>query len=79
MCAIGRGLMAAPKLLLLDEPSLGLAPVTVKLIFENLRAINARGTTVLLASHDASLQQHLEARVMTLEHGKVLGSHGANR
>jgi len=43
MCAIGRGLMAKPRLLMLDEPSLGLAPVMVKLIFEDLERINAKG------------------------------------
>ena len=46
MCAIGRGLMARPRLLLLDEPSLGLAPVMVRLIFETLKAINETGTTI---------------------------------
>jgi branched-chain amino acid transport system ATP-binding protein len=50
MLAIGRALMAEPTVLLLDEPSLGLAPLLVKQIFEIIRAINAQGTTVVLVS-----------------------------
>src|SRR3990167_2404894 len=71
MCAIGRGLMAAPKLLLLDEPSLGLAPVTVKLIFENLRAINARGTTVLLVEQNVARALELSHRGYVIENGRI--------
>ena len=52
MCAIGRGLMARPRLLMLDEPSLGLAPVMVKAIFEDLARINARGLTILLVEQN---------------------------
>ena len=72
MCAIGRGLMAAPKLLLLDEPSLGLAPVTVKLIFENLRAINARGTTVLLVEENVARALELSHRGYVIENGRIV-------
>ena len=72
MCAIGRGLMAAPKLLLLDEPSLGLAPVTVKLIFENLRAINARGTTVLLVEQNVARALELSHRGYVIENGRIV-------
>jgi branched-chain amino acid transport system ATP-binding protein len=52
MLAIGRGLMALPKLLMLDEPSLGLAPILVKLIFEAVAKINQAGTTILLVEQD---------------------------
>ena len=53
MCAIGRALMARPKLLLLDEPSMGLAPIFVEKIFEIVREINAQGTPVLLVEQNA--------------------------
>src|SRR6266849_9499566 len=56
MCAIGRGLMARPRLLLLDEPSLGLAPVTVKLIFDTLRRVNGDGMTIVLEGTRESLR-----------------------
>ena len=72
MCAIGRGLMARPRLLLLDEPSLGLAPVMVRLIFETLRAINARGTTVLVATHDRELIRRVGRRTLTLDRGSIV-------
>ena len=72
MCAIGRGLMAAPKLLLLDEPSLGLAPVTVKLIFENLKVINARGTTVLLVEQNVARALELSHRGYVIENGRIV-------
>jgi branched-chain amino acid transport system ATP-binding protein len=52
MCAIGRGLMACPRLLMLDEPSLGLAPVMVKAIFDDLGRINAQGLTILLVEQN---------------------------
>ena len=54
MCAIGRGLMARPRLLMLDEPSLGLAPVVVKQIFEVLAQINRDGTTILLVEQNVA-------------------------
>jgi len=56
MCAIGRGLMARPRLLLLDEPSLGLAPVTVKLIFDTLRRVNGDGMTIMLVEQNVPLR-----------------------
>jgi branched-chain amino acid transport system ATP-binding protein len=71
MCAIGRGLMARPRLLLLDEPSLGLAPVMVKLIFENLRRINAEGTTVLLVEQNVRKALELSTRAYVLENGRI--------
>jgi branched-chain amino acid transport system ATP-binding protein len=72
MCAIGRGLMARPRLLLLDEPSLGLAPVMVKLIFENLREINARGTTILLVEQNVPRALALCHRGYVIENGRIV-------
>jgi branched-chain amino acid transport system ATP-binding protein len=71
MCAIGRGLMACPKLLMLDEPSLGLAPVMVKAIFDNLVRINALGTTVLLVEQNVLGSLHLSDRGYVLENGRI--------
>src|SRR6266536_2997278 len=71
MCAIGRGLMACPRLLMLDEPSLGLAPVMVKSIFENLRRINARGTTILLVEQNVLRSLQLAHRAYVLENGRI--------
>ena len=72
MCAIGRGLMARPTLLLLDEPSLGLAPVMVKLIFENLRQINTRGTTILLVEQNVPRALTLSHRAYVIENGRIV-------
>ena len=72
MCAIGRGLMARPRLLLLDEPSLGLAPVMVKLIFENLRAINAGGTAMLLVEQNVPRALALSHRGYVIENGRIV-------
>jgi len=72
MCAIGRGLMARPRLLLLDEPSLGLAPVMVKLIFENLARINAGGTTMLLVEQNVARALQLAHRGYVIENGGIV-------
>jgi branched-chain amino acid transport system ATP-binding protein len=72
MCAIGRGLMARPRLLLLDEPSLGLAPVMIKLIFENLAAINAGGTTILLVEQNVARALALCHRGYVIENGRIV-------
>src|SRR5499426_3083961 len=72
MCAIGRGLMARPRLLLLDEPSLGLAPVMVKLIFEILATINANGTTILLVEQNVARSLALAHRAYVLENGRIV-------
>jgi branched-chain amino acid transport system ATP-binding protein len=72
MCAIGRGLMARPRLLVLDEPSLGLAPVTVTLIFENLALINAGGTTVLLVEQNVARALALCHRGYVIENGRIV-------
>jgi branched-chain amino acid transport system ATP-binding protein len=71
MCAIGRGLMARPRLLLLDEPSLGLAPVAVKLIFEILQRVNAGGTTLLLVEQNVPRALQLSHRGYVLENGRL--------
>src|SRR5262252_250475 len=71
MCAIGRGLMARPRLLMLDEPSLGLAPVVVKQIFENLAQINREGTTILLVEQNVGRALGLAHRAYVLESGRI--------
>ncbi|OGR27923.1 MAG: branched-chain amino acid ABC transporter ATP-binding protein [Desulfobacterales bacterium RIFOXYA12_FULL_46_15] len=72
MVAIGRGLMARPKLLMLDEPSLGLAPVLIKSIFETIRKIADQGTTVLLVEQDVNHSLSLSDRGYVLEHGRIV-------
>jgi branched-chain amino acid transport system ATP-binding protein len=71
MCAIGRALMARPKLLMLDEPSMGLAPIFVERIFDIIREINAQGTTILLVEQNALMALDVAARGYVLETGKV--------
>jgi branched-chain amino acid transport system ATP-binding protein len=71
MVAIGRGIMARPKLLMLDEPSLGLAPILIKDIFETVRKIADQGTTVLLVEQDVKHSLSLSDRGYVLEHGRV--------
>lgn len=72
MLAIGRALMARPRLLLLDEPSLGLAPFLVRSIFTIIREINARGVTVLLVEQNANQALKIANRGYVLETGRVL-------
>jgi branched-chain amino acid transport system ATP-binding protein len=71
MCAIGRALMARPKLLLLDEPSMGLAPVLVERIFETLIEINQQGTPILLVEQNALMALDIAQRGYVLETGRV--------
>ena len=71
MVAIGRGLMAQPHLLMLDEPSLGLAPILIKDIFETVRKIADQGTTVLMVEQDVKHSLSLSDRGYVLEHGRV--------
>ena len=71
MLAIGRALMANPKLLLLDEPSLGLAPVIVDKIYEIIREINQRGVTILLVEQNANYALDVSHRGYVLETGTV--------
>jgi branched-chain amino acid transport system ATP-binding protein len=71
MLAIGRALMPRPRLLLLDEPSLGLAPVLVETIFDTLQEINQQGTTILLIEQNALMALRLAHRGYVLETGQV--------
>lgn len=72
MLAIGRGLMAKPKLLLLDEPSMGLAPLLVKQIFNIIEMINQEGTTILLVEQNANMALSIANRAYVIETGKVV-------
>ncbi len=71
MLAMARALMAAPTLLLLDEPSLGLAPKLVRAIFEIIRVIRSRGTTLLLVEQNARMALEAADRAYVLETGSV--------
>jgi branched-chain amino acid transport system ATP-binding protein len=71
MLALGRGLMARPRLLLLDEPSLGLAPRLVREMFDTIVAINAAGTTVLLVEQNAYLALQVARRGYVMENGRI--------
>ena len=72
MLCIGRALMARPRLLLLDEPSLGLAPLLVRTIFTAIREINARGVTILLVEQNARAALRIAQRAYVLETGRVV-------
>ena len=71
MCAIGRALMARPKLLLLDEPSMGLAPIFVEKIFEIVKEINTEGTPVLLVEQNALMALDMAHRGYVMETGRI--------
>lgn len=72
MLAMGRALMAKPKLLLLDEPSMGLAPLIVKQIFEIIKMVNEQGTTVLLVEQNANMALSIANRAYVIETGKIV-------
>lgn len=74
MLAMGRGLMADPKLLLLDEPSMGLAPILVDEIFDIIKKINEEGTTILLVEQNAYKAMSIASRVYILETGMIASS-----
>ena len=74
MCAIGRAMMARPKLLLLDEPSMGLAPVLVERIFETLIEINKQGTPILLVEQNALMALGIANRGYVLQTGRIVQS-----
>jgi branched-chain amino acid transport system ATP-binding protein len=77
MLAIGRALMSRPRLLLLDEPSMGLAPVLVERIFETVREINQQGTTILLVEQNANVALEIATRGYVLETGEIVISASA--
>jgi branched-chain amino acid transport system ATP-binding protein len=72
MVAIGRAMMARPKVLLLDEPSLGLAPLVVKQVFDVIQQINRAGTTVLLAEQNAFAALKIAHRAYVIENGRIV-------
>ncbi|MBQ9189559.1 MAG: ABC transporter ATP-binding protein, partial [Clostridia bacterium] len=72
MLAIGRGLMSHPKLLMLDEPSMGLAPILVEQIFEIIRELRDHGTTILLVEQNARMALKIADRGYVIETGKVV-------
>ncbi len=74
MLAIGRALMGRPKLLLLDEPSMGLAPVLVERIFQTIEEINKQGTTILLVEQNANVALEVATRGYVLESGRVVNA-----
>ena len=74
MLAIGRALMGQPKLLLLDEPSMGIAPILVERIYETIAAINQQGTTILLVEQNATFALGVSRRAYVLETGTVAKS-----
>ncbi|MFY9397784.1 MAG: ABC transporter ATP-binding protein [Desulfomonilia bacterium] len=74
MLAIGRALMSSPRVLLLDEPSLGLAPILVKQIFDIISEINAQGTSILLVEQNAHKALSIASRGYVLENGRVVAS-----
>ena len=72
MLAIGRALMGGPRLLLLDEPSLGLAPLIVKQVFATLRALNQEGLTILLIEQNAKQALDVTSRAYVIEQGRIV-------
>jgi len=72
MLSIGRGLMSRPRLLLLDEPSLGLAPKLVRLVFDTIKTINDQGTTILLVEQNAYAALQIADRGYVLENGRIV-------
>jgi branched-chain amino acid transport system ATP-binding protein len=72
MLAIGRGLMARPRLLLLDEPSMGLSPILVEQIFDIIQDINHQGTSILLVEQNAQMALSIADRAYVLETGKIV-------
>ena len=72
MLATGRALMARPRILLMDEPSMGLAPVLVELIFDTIKRINEEGTTVLLVEQNALMALSIANRGYVLQTGEII-------
>jgi len=76
MLAIGRAIMGSPRLLMLDEPSLGLAPLIVENIFEIMKFMNGQGVTIFLVEQNARQALELANRAYILEQGRVVGTGG---
>jgi branched-chain amino acid transport system ATP-binding protein len=74
MLAIGRALMGRPRILLLDEPSMGIAPILVERIYETIAEINKQGTTILLVEQNANFALEVSQRAYVLETGRVVMS-----
>ena len=74
MLAIGRALMSRPKLMLLDEPSMGLAPIIVRQIFSTIKEINKSGTTILLVEQNANMALSIADRAYVIETGQIVNS-----
>jgi len=72
MCAMGRALMAHPKVLLMDEPSMGLAPILVEQVFDIIKEINSQGTTIFLVEQNASMALEIANRGYVLQTGEVV-------
>jgi branched-chain amino acid transport system ATP-binding protein len=72
MLAIGRALMSGPKLLVLDEPSLGLSPIFVTTVLDSVKALNARGLTILLVEQNVQHALEISDRAYILESGRVI-------
>ena len=78
MLAIGRALMSKPKLMMMDEPSMGLAPILVEQIFEIIQALRDSGTTILLVEQNAQMALSIANRAYVLETGKIVNQGDAN-
>ncbi|MBV9251034.1 MAG: ABC transporter ATP-binding protein [Acetobacteraceae bacterium] len=78
MVAIGRALMARPRLLLMDEPSMGLAPVFVDQVFDIIRSINQQGTTILVVEQNAAVALRIAHRGYVLQNGRIVGADRAD-
>jgi branched-chain amino acid transport system ATP-binding protein len=74
MCAIGRGLMSAPKLLMIDELSLGLAPAAVDTLCDALKRLNAEGLTMLVVEQDVTTALELASRAFVMDGGRITRS-----
>lgn len=79
MLAIARGLMMAPEILMLDEPSMGLAPILVELIFDIIKELNAQGTTILLVEQNALMALSIAHRGYVLQTGEIITSDTAEK
>lgn len=79
MLAVGRAIMARPKLLLLDEPSLGLAPIIIQQIFNIIQKINSNGTTVFLVEQNANQALHIADRGYVMENGRIILEDSADK